>query len=107
MNAVHAEELRVDQGRIREEPFVVVDLVELSELCPELPDRRLEVREHRGELLELVEEEEGFLDARLVLFEGQEHSELQRELRDLASEREIEARQVEALLMPISDLVEV
>src|SRR2546425_3355052 len=103
MNAVHAEELRVDQGRIREEPLVVVDLVELSELGPELTHGRLEVAEHVGELLELVEEEEGFLDARLVLFEGEEHGELQRELGYLAAEREIEAREVEALVMPISD----
>src|SRR5439155_17667945 len=97
----------MDQRQIVEKPFVVVNLIELSELRSELPHRRLEVGEPRGKLPELVKEEEGFLDARTVLREGQEHGELQREFRRLATEREVEARQVEALLLPIPDLVEV
>src|SRR2546429_7402602 len=97
----------MDQRHIVEKPFVVVNLIQLSELCSELPYRRLEVGEPRGKLPELVKEEEGFLDARTVLREGQEHRELQREFRRLAGEREIEAREVEPLLLPIADLVEV
>src|SRR5207249_11814124 len=61
---VRTEELHIDQRHIVEKPFVVVDLIELSELRSELADRRLKIGEPRGKLPELVKEEEGLLDAR-------------------------------------------
>src|SRR5207244_985628 len=69
VDAVNPEELRVDQRRIGEKPLVIVDLIELPELRAELTDGRLEVREHRRKLAELVEEKERLFDAGLVLFE--------------------------------------
>jgi hypothetical protein len=107
VHAIHSQEFRVDERRIGQKPFVVVDLVELSELHPKLADGGLKVGQQWGEGLQLMKEEEGLLDAGGFLPKCQEEGELRRKLKRFPGNGDIEAREVEPLLMPIANLVEV
>ncbi|MNX36494.1 hypothetical protein D3C86_667780 [compost metagenome] len=98
MHPVGSEQERRDERGIRERPLMIVVLVDFAEVHAE--DACLEL-ELGGQL---VEEEEGLLDADLIGTPGREQAPLDRKLVSVLGEGQVEAREVEAREVPTSQL---